>query len=162
MSILGVILAGTLGSIAGNAVWFEAARAFGTARTRALVERYGRWWAWARRRSARPKACSAATARWRCSWGASCPASAPPSPCPRAWSRMPRVVFYPWTALGTLIWTSGLALGGYFLEDQFHLVEDWAGPIGLAALGAALVAVGWHFWKARRASASSEAPRSTP
>ena len=43
MSILGVILAGTLGSIAGNAVWFEAARAFGAARTRALVERHGRW-----------------------------------------------------------------------------------------------------------------------
>ena len=34
MSILGVVLAGTLGSIAGNAVWFELARAFGTARTR--------------------------------------------------------------------------------------------------------------------------------
>src|SRR5919112_117237 len=43
MSILGVILAGTLGSIAGNAVWFELARAFRTARTRRVAERHGRW-----------------------------------------------------------------------------------------------------------------------
>ena len=37
MSILGVILAGSLGSVAGNAVWFELARAFGNARSRALA-----------------------------------------------------------------------------------------------------------------------------
>src|SRR5215213_4600672 len=43
MSIVGVLVAGTLGSIAGNAVWFELARAFGNVRSRALVARYGRW-----------------------------------------------------------------------------------------------------------------------
>ena len=43
MSILGVIVAGTLGAVAGNAVWYELAHAFGVARTRALVGRYGRW-----------------------------------------------------------------------------------------------------------------------
>src|SRR5918998_4906531 len=43
LSVAGVILAGTLGSIAGNAVWYEAARAFGVLRTRRLVERHGRW-----------------------------------------------------------------------------------------------------------------------
>jgi membrane protein DedA with SNARE-associated domain len=73
---------------------------------------------------------------------------------------LPRGVFYFWTALGTAIWTAGLALGGYLLEDQFHRVADWAGPIGFVVLGAALVAIGWHFWRARRAAAGSAAPRS--
>jgi membrane protein DedA with SNARE-associated domain len=43
---------------------------------------------------------------------------------------LPRGVFYLWTALGTLIWTAALALGGFVLEDQFHKVADWAEPIG--------------------------------
>ena len=43
MSILGVSSPASLGSLAGNAVWFELARAFGAARMRRLVERYGRW-----------------------------------------------------------------------------------------------------------------------
>src|SRR5690349_17798504 len=43
MSLTGVIAAGVAGSVAGNAVWFEAARAFGTGRVYRLLDRFGRW-----------------------------------------------------------------------------------------------------------------------
>ena len=162
MSILGVLLAGTLGSIAGNAVWFELARAFGTARTRALVERHGRWLGLGHEEVAKGEDLLRRNGPLAVFLGRFMPGVRTAISVPAGLVEMPRGVFYLWTALGTAIWTSALALGGYLLEDQFHKVADWAEPIGFAILGAALVAIGWHFWRARRAqqSAAAEAPRS--
>ena len=163
MSILGVILAGTLGSIAGNAGWFELARAFGKVRTRALAERHGRWVGLGPEEINKAEDTLRRNGPVAVFLGRFMPGVRTAISVPAGLVELPRGVFYLWTALGTFIWTSGLALGGYVLEDQFHKVEEWAGPIGLAALGAALVAIGWHFWKARRASAATaEAPRSSP
>ena len=158
MSILGVILAGTLGSIAGNAVWFELARAFGKARTRALAERYGRWVGLGPEEINKAEDTLRRNGPVAVFLGRFMPGVRTAISVPAGLVELPRGVFYVWTALGTLIWTSGLALGGYILEDQFHKVADWAGPIGFGILGAALVVIGWHFWRARRASAA--APRS--
>ena len=63
---------------------------------------------------------------------------------------LPRGVFYIWTTIGTAIWTAGLALAGYLLEDSFHLVEDWAGPIGAGLALCVFALLGWQVWKARR------------
>jgi membrane protein DedA with SNARE-associated domain len=155
MSILGVILAGTLGSIAGNAVWFEAARAFGAARTRALVERHGRWFGLGPEEVGKAEGVLRRNGSLAVFLGRFMPGVRTAISMPAGLIEMPRGVFYLWTALGTAIWTAGLALGGYLLEDQFHRVADWAGPIGFAVLGAVLVAIGWHFWRARRASAAA-------
>jgi membrane protein DedA with SNARE-associated domain len=158
MSILGVIVAGTLGSIAGNAVWFEAARAFGVVRTRRLAERYGRWLGMGPDEIAKAEEVLRRNGPVAVFLGRFMPGVRTAISVPAGLIELPRGVFYLWTALGTAIWTAFLALGGYILEDQFHKVADWAGPIGVAILGAALVAIGWHFWRARRASAA-EAPR---
>ena len=158
MSVAGVILAGTLGSIAGNAVWFEAARAFGVLRTRRLAERYGRWVGLGPEEIGKAEGVLRRNGPVAVFLGRFMPGVRTAISVPAGLVELPRGVFYLWTALGTLIWTSGLALGGYLLEDQFHRVADWAGPIGFAVLGAALVAIGLHFWRARRASAA--APRS--
>lgn len=155
MSILGVIVAGTLGSIAGNAVWFELARAFGRARTRRLAERHGRWVGLGPEEITKAEDTLRRNGPLAVFLARFMPGIRTAISVPAGLVELPRGVFYLWTALGTLIWTTGLALGGYVLEDQFHRVEAWAGPIGLAILGGTLVAIGWHFWRARRASARS-------
>ena len=154
MPILGVILAGTPGSIAGNAVWFELARAYGKSRTRALAERYGHWVGLGPEEIGKAEDTLRRNGPVAVFLGRFMPGVRTAISVPAGLVELPRGVFYIWTALGTLIWTSGLALGGYVLEDQFHKVADWAGPIGFAVLGAALVAIGWHFWRARRAAAA--------
>ena len=63
---------------------------------------------------------------------------------------MPRPVFYGWTAVGTTIWTGGLTLAGYLLEEKFKLVEDWAGPIGLGIMACVFGIIGWKIWRARQ------------
>ncbi|MBD0275793.1 MAG: DedA family protein [Acetobacteraceae bacterium] len=155
MPILGVILAGTLGSIAGNAVWFEIARAFGTARTRRLVGRYGRWLGLGPEEVGKAEDTLRRNGPLAVFLGRFMPGVRTAISVPAGLVEMPRSVFYLWTALGTAIWTSGLALGGYILEDQFNKVADWAEPIGFAILGAALVGIGWHFWRARRGAAAA-------
>ncbi len=158
MSILGVVVAGTLGSIAGNAVWFEAARAFGTARTRALAGRYGRWLGLGPEEIGKAEDTLRRNGPLAVFLGRFMPGVRTAISVPAGLVELPRGVFYLWTALGTLIWTGALALGGYVLEDQFNKVGEWAEPIGFVILGASLLAIGWHFWRARRAAAA--APRS--
>jgi membrane protein DedA with SNARE-associated domain len=155
MSILGVVLAGTLGSIAGNAFWFEIARAFGKARTRALAERYGRWLGLGPEEINKAEDTLRRNGPVAVFLGRFMPGVRTAISVPAGLVELPRGVFYLWTGLGTLIWTGALALGGYILEDQFNKVGEWAEPIGWVILGAALVAIGWHFWRARREAAAA-------
>src|SRR5215213_8849369 len=145
MSILGVVLAGTLGSIAGNAFWFEMARTFGKARTRALAERHGRWLGLGPEEITKAEDTLRRNGPVAVFLGRFMPGVRTAISVPAGLVELPRSVFYLWTGLGTLIWTGALALGGYVLEDQFNKVGEWAEPIGWVILGAALVAIGWHF-----------------
>ncbi|MDG6745837.1 DedA family protein, partial [Staphylococcus aureus] len=43
LSLVGVIAAGSVGAMLGNALWFAAARALGIERLRSFIERHGRW-----------------------------------------------------------------------------------------------------------------------
>ncbi|MEV5612457.1 DedA family protein [Streptomyces sp. NPDC052225] len=50
-------------------------------------------------------------------------------------------VFLALTAVGSLIWNSVLVLAGYWLGDQWDLVETYVGVVSKVVLGAAAVAV---------------------
>ena len=151
MSLGGVIAAGVLGSVAGNAVWFELARAFGTERMHRIVDRIGRFTG-----LGREEVRKAEDALRRNGPAAVCVARMMPGirtgiSIPAGLVALPRGVFYLWTAVGTLLWTGGLALAGYALEDRFHLVEDYAGPVGLAIMLSVFALVGWQIWRVRKA-----------
>ena len=45
MTFVGVVVAGILGTLVGNAAWYEVARAIGVERVRPLIDRYGKWFA---------------------------------------------------------------------------------------------------------------------
>src|SRR5215213_3415919 len=150
MSILGVVLAGTLGSIAGNAFWFEMARAFGKARTRALAERHGRWLGLGPEEISKAEDTLRRNGPVAVFLGRFMPGVRTAISVPAGLVELPRGVFYGWTTLGTLIWTGGLATAGYLLRDRFAEVEHWAGPIGFAVMGVVGAFIAWNLWKARR------------
>ncbi|MFJ9082249.1 DedA family protein [Streptomyces sp. NPDC102384] len=60
---------------------------------------------------------------------------------PAGVERMPLPVFLSLTAVGSLVWNSVLILAGYWLGDQWDLVETYVGVISKVVLGAALVAL---------------------
>jgi membrane protein DedA with SNARE-associated domain len=150
LSLLGVVLAGSLGAVVGNAVWFELARAFGAARTRALLTRFGRYAGITAAEVEKAEATMRRNGPVAVFLGRFMPGIRTAISIPAGLVELPRTVFYGWTSLGTLIWTAGLAIGGYVLEDQFSAVERWAGPIGLAFLAGGAVLVALQLWKARR------------
>lgn len=151
LSIGGVITAGVAGSLAGNAVWYEAARAYGALRRRRLAARFGRYV------GLTPETLDRAEAALRRNGAAAvCLARMMPGlrtgiSVPAGLVALPRPVFYGFSALGTAVWTGGLAMAGYLLEDQFHLIEDWAGTAGLALTALILLVVGLRIRRARRA-----------
>ena len=155
MPILGVLLLGTLGSLAGNAVWFELARAYGKERTRALATRYGQWIGMGPLEVEKASAMLRRHGPLAVFLARSMPGIRTAISVPAGLVEMRRGVFYLWTCLGTAVWITALGLGGYILADQFHKVADWAEPIGYAVFGATLVGIGLHLWRARRAAAGT-------
>ena len=151
MSLPGVIVAGVAGSVAGNAVWFELARAFGGERVRRLVDRFGRWIGLGRAEVVKAEAALRRNGPAAVFLARMMPGIRTAISIPAGLVELPRGVFYLWTTLGTVLWTGGLAFGGYALGDQFHLVEAWAGPIGFTIMAVVLGGLVLHFWRARRA-----------
>lgn len=151
MSLWGVILAGTAGSIAGNAVWFELARAFGAERMRRVVDRFGRWVGLGREEVLKAEAALRRNGPAAVFLARMMPGIRTAISIPAGLVELPRPVFYVWTMLGTLLWTAGLAVGGYVLEEHFVAVADWAGPIGFGIMAVVLTAIVLHFLRARRA-----------
>jgi membrane protein DedA with SNARE-associated domain len=150
LSLGGVIAAGISGSLLGNAFWYELARAFGAERMRRLADRFGRYVGLTRETLLRAEA-----ALRRNGPAAVCLARMMPGirtgiSVPAGLVGISRPVFYGATAIGTGLWTSGLAWAGYTLGDQFHLVKDWAGPVGFGLMVLVLGIIVLRIRRARR------------
>jgi len=150
MSLPAVILAGIAGSLAGNAVWFEIARAFGTERMYRILDRMQRVTGLGREEAGKAEAALRRNGPAAVCIGRMMPGLRTGISIPAGLIAMPRATFYGWTAVGTTIWTGGLTLAGYLLEEKFKLVEDWAGPIGLGIMACVFGLIGWKIWQARQ------------
>jgi membrane protein DedA with SNARE-associated domain len=150
LSLTGVVLAGSAGAVVGNAFWFELARAFGVQRSRALLIRFGRYVGITPAEVDRAESTMRRRGPVAVFFGRFMPGIRTAISIPAGLVELPRLVFYGWTSLGTVIWTAGLAIGGYVLEDRFGAVEAWAGPIGLAFLIAAIALIAVQFWRGWR------------
>lgn len=150
MPILGVVVAGVLGSVAGNAVWFELARAYGAARTRRIIGRYGRWIGVTAEDVAKGEETMRRNGPFAVFVARFMPGIRTAISVPAGLIELPRPVFYVWTTLGTTIWTGGLATAGYVLGERFSVVERYAGPIGFAVMAMVLGLIVWQVLKARR------------
>lgn len=151
LSLTGVILAGVAGSVTGNAVWFEVARAFGAERMRRLVDRFGRWAGLGREEVLKAEVALRRNGPAAVFLARMMPGIRTAISIPAGLVELPRSVFYLWTTLGTTIWTAGLAVGGYLLEEHFATVADWAGPIGFGIMAVVLVGIVLHILRIRRA-----------
>ncbi len=148
LSLIGVILSGTLGSVAGATVWYELGRALGEARFLRLIDRWGAWATlsrgdadraldWFRRRGG--------LAVFLCRM---VPALRTLISVPAGVAAMPRLPFLVLTTAGSLIWVCLLTLAGWLLGTRFREVEAWVNPVTTFVV-VALVAV--YLWRLIRA-----------
>jgi membrane protein DedA with SNARE-associated domain len=127
-SVVGMIIAATIGSVIGACVLYFLAAAIGPVRVRAITIRYGTWIGfgesdldraeeWFDRRS------RAAVLLCRC-----IPLIRSLISIPAGFRRMPIVTFTVFTLIGSLVWNTILITAGYVLADQWERVLEFTEP----------------------------------
>ncbi|WP_160120018.1 DedA family protein [Rhodovarius lipocyclicus] len=153
MSLIGAILAGVLGTVLGNAIWFEAARAFGLRRSRALCEKFGRWVGVEAQDLDDAQAALQRMGPWAVFLGRMMPGIRTLISVPAGIIEMPRLQFYVLTMLGSSLWIGALTVLGWWLEDRFGVVETWLDPLSkplVLVMALACLWPIWHAWRRRR------------
>jgi membrane protein DedA with SNARE-associated domain len=146
-SLVGMIVAATIGSMVGAFLLYGIAAAIGPVRLRALVVRHGRWFGldetdldkteeWFDRRA------NTAVLICRC-----IPLMRSLISIPAGFRRMPLVPFTIFTLAGSLVWNVLLIGAGYLLGEQWNKVEaplELFQALVLLVIGLALA---WFIWR---------------
>ncbi len=146
-AVVGMILAATLGSLAGAWILYLFAAWIGPDRLRAFVVRRGRWFGvkekdldtaerWFDRRE------ELAVLLCRC-----VPLVRSIVSIPAGFRRMNPLRFTLYTALGSLVWNTALVLVGYAAREYWDEVETIIGYVQYVVVAAILGAVGWFVWR---------------
>ncbi len=134
LSLVGVIAAGSLGSVLGAIVLYGLGRMLHEQRLIALTDRYGKW-----------LLVSSDDIRKADDWfdrhgnkivffGRLIPAIRSLLSIPAGMSGMPFGQFLLYTSLGTTLWSGLLALAGYQLGNNYEAIEVWIAPISKAVV----------------------------
>jgi membrane protein DedA with SNARE-associated domain len=157
MTLLGVIIAGTLGSVLGALPLYYAGYALGEDRPRQWIERYGKWVL------LRGKDLDRATERFArksfldVTLGQLLPGVRGLISIPAGVARMNVGLFLLANLIGTIVWCTVLAVAGRLLGRNFTQIHKFLGPTGWAILGLLVVALA--YWLIRRKMRSTRGRR---
>lgn len=133
-TLLGIVIAGTLGSLAGAMLLYYAGRLAGEERVRRWCERHGKWVGLSGEDVDKSK-------RWFDRHGAKTvllcrmvPGVRSLISVPAGIASMPLGQFVFLTSIGSAIWTAALALAGRGLAQNYEQVEKFVGPISTAVV----------------------------
>ena len=132
--LIAMISAGFTGSLAGAIFWYWIGRSFGIDRLKRFSRHHGRWL------TLTPHDIDKAEA-WFARYGAGAVFIGRLAPTVRTFisvpaglAQMPFGKFLIYTAAGTLIWTSLLAIAGWSLQNQYQIVAGWLNPASTVVL----------------------------
>ena len=141
------VAAGTFGSIVGALPWYVVGRTVGAARLRGLAERHGRWIAVTPDEIDRGRRLFERRGALVLVFGRLVPALRTVVALPAGMAGMRLLPFVLWTLLGSLLWSSLLALAGYLLESQYERIAKWLNPVSTAVF---LAVAGWYLLRVVR------------
>lgn len=144
LSIVGVLLAGTAGTLIGALFWYGVARKLGDERLRRLADRHGRWLTLSPDEIDRLEKWFKKHSRWAVPLGHLVPGVRTLISIPAGIFGMGPVRFVLLTVLGAGAWTSALGLAGYALGSRFDQVDRYLGPASTAIMGAILL---WYLYR---------------
>ncbi|QFP77683.1 DedA family protein [Deinococcus sp. AJ005] len=158
LSFLGVVLAGTLGSVLGTLPLYYIGRVFSEERLVAWADRHGRWLGlrgrdirkadeWFDRHG--PKAVL---------FGRMVPGIRSLLNLPAGMSGMALPTFVLYSAIGSALWAALLTGAGYLLGDHYEKVGEYMAPASKTILAALLIAAAVWFVRRRQAARSAAQP----
>jgi membrane protein DedA with SNARE-associated domain len=139
-SLIGVVLAGMVGSVLGTLPLYGVGALVGEARVTAWVEQHGHWGAVSRRDIERAKGWLDRHGRTAVILCRLVPGIRSLISIPAGFVRMPLTPFLSYTALGTGVWAALLASAGRLLGERYTQVEIYFGPASYGVLG---ILVAW-------------------
>lgn len=150
LSLWGVIVAGTAGSVAGALFWYYVGKWIGADRLRRWAARHGRWL------TLKPSDLDRVD-RWFDQHSGKAVFLGRLIPAIRTLISVPAGVFgmglprfLLFSTLGTALWTALLAVAGYLLQGQHDKVAAWLNPVSNIVL--VLIVVGYLYrvltWRA--------------
>lgn len=139
-----LLIAGSLGSTAGNYVWYMIGRSFGYHRLRPFVDRWGRWLTLEWEDVEQMNAFFRRHGHWVVFAVRFSPLLRTLISLPAGLAHMGRGKFLVYTLAGTTIWNIMLIGAGYYLGTNFDELERFTGPVALLT-GLAMVAV--YVWR---------------
>ncbi|MEO5808084.1 DedA family protein [Devosia sp.] len=149
LNAIGVIVAGTLGSIAGTLAWYYAARLLGIERFRSLCNWFGRFATISEDDIDQAVHWFGRYGRWAVLFGRLVPAIRTLISVPAGLAAMPLPLFLAVSTIGTASWTVILTGAGAVLHEHYHLVEGWLNPVTMGVMVLAVAIYVWRFitWK---------------
>lgn len=150
--LAGVIAAGVFGAMAGNVVWYLAARAIGIDRFHGLIDRHGRWlamdWPDVERAQIGLKRHGAAFVFL----GRLLPTIRSVVSIPAGLLVMSFPRFFIWSSIGTAIWTAALSIAGFLLGQRYSAISRYLGPISTTVIVVLVCVYIWRVatWNRRR------------
>jgi membrane protein DedA with SNARE-associated domain len=139
-----VIVAGTLGAMAGNVFWYGVARAIGLRRFRRLIKRHGRWLTMDWNDVTRVKRLFRRFGSGLVMAGRMLPTIRSFISIPAGLVHMHFVRFLIWSTIGTAGFSALLAISGYVLGQNFERVDEVAGPVSTVIIVAIVILYIWR------------------
>lgn len=144
-----LVLVGTIGSVAGNYVWFMVGRHWDEDDVRAFVTRHGRWLTVNVASVNKIDRIFDERGQWVVFFARFIPNIRTLISVPAGLFGMSHKRFILATSAGAAVWNSALVFAGYQLEQNVTDIEKYLGPISFGVIGLLLAAYLWRivFWK---------------
>lgn len=144
LNIFVVMLVASLGSVVGMLPWYLLGRVFGLDRTKRLSEKYGRFVTMSPQDVDNAGAWFQKHGHKAVFFGRLIPTVRTLISVPAGLSRMKLPEFLAFSFAGSAVWTSLLALAGYFLESGHERVTDYLNPVSNAVV---IIIVLYYFYR---------------
>ncbi|MCP2015952.1 membrane protein DedA with SNARE-associated domain [Deinococcus sp. HSC-46F16] len=150
MSLPIVILMGVLGSVIGTLPLYYIGRAFGEERLVAWADKHGKWLTLSGKDIRKADDWFDRHGTKAVLFGRMVPGIRSLLSLPAGMSEMPMPKFLIYSAIGSGLWATALAMAGYVLGENYDRVEQYISPVSKIVLAVVVVAAVVWFLKRRR------------
>ena len=138
-SVIGMMIAATIGSVVGALILYFVSAAIGPDRLRAFVEKFGKWFGVKRSDLVRAEAWFDRRSLLAVLVGRCVPLIRSIVSIPAGFRRMKLSSFVVLTAIGSAVWNIALIGAGAVLKDQWDVVGDYVGVFQWVVVAAIIV-----------------------